>query len=210
MALLSSGCDANTFSLVRDAKWIWLGWGVGWSWERCSLSTLSVVQYWNTGFNYITWLCSEAQLCQNGISLSFISCVSVCLEFYLPISRSVLLFTILVSNWMLLGPFSTELFLYLLITELAKCETPFNIRDLYSSEGIKGRTKLDFQARRLFLKKCHQFAKQIQLFGTTQTQTWDSHCILYTISKAAKHLEGQYFKAGWIYLSSVVRLNTAR
>jgi len=35
---------------------------------------------------------------------------------------------------MLLGPSSTELFFYLLITELVMYDTPFNVRDLYRGQ----------------------------------------------------------------------------
>lgn len=78
--------------------------------------------YSNAHFNHITWLCSETVRI-----FIFHSCVSVCLELYLPISRSVLLFMVVTSSQMLLGPSSTELCFYLHITETTTCNSPFKV-----------------------------------------------------------------------------------
>lgn len=51
-------------------------------------------------------------MCQNSISSSFTTRVSVRLELRLLLSRSILLLTIPVSNGMLLGPSSTEHFFF--------------------------------------------------------------------------------------------------
>lgn len=117
--------DAKTSSLLKSFAWVWLGWGEGWLWAWCTFSTpgFVLVLVWK-GYSYgyfthIMWLCSETV----SESSSFI--VSVCLELYLPISRSVLLFMVVTSSQMLLGPSSTELHFYLLITEATTCNSPF-------------------------------------------------------------------------------------
>lgn len=154
-------CDAKTSSLLKSCAWVWVGWGVGWFGKVIPIHIL-------------TTLCGCA-LCQN-LHLSFH--VSLCLELYLPISRTVLLFMVVTSSRMLLGPSSTELcFIFSLQRQLhaiifltwGTCRGA--VREFMAGQGFLSRPVI-------FYKKSPQLAKQIQLFGLTQTQTWNSHCTL--------------------------------